>query len=125
MRQLQLLRQNETGSLKGDVDQIMRNLDNLNQKLAERIASLKADVSMDLNNHKTEARDVSATIDLKVQEVNHHLILKIADLKTKMETLKMDTTRNIVWVALLSFAFILVAEFSTSPPKKKKASEPT
>ncbi|KAJ3104423.1 Golgi transport complex subunit 6 [Phlyctochytrium bullatum] len=119
--ELQILRQNETGSLKAEVETIMRNLESLNQKLSERIAALKADVSMDLNNHKTEARDIGTTTDLKIQEIHHKLVIHISNLKTKMETIKMDLTRNIVWTALFAFAFILTAEFLTQPstPSKK------
>ncbi|KAJ3213838.1 Golgi transport complex subunit 6 [Dinochytrium kinnereticum] len=120
--ELQVLRQNETGSLKNDVDTIMRNLENLNQKLAERISALKSDVSMDINNHKTEARDIGTSTDLKIQEIHHKLVIKISNLKTKMETVKMDITRNIVWTALFTFGFILSTEFLTQPPSPPKAS---
>ncbi|KAJ3103761.1 Golgi transport complex subunit 6 [Phlyctochytrium planicorne] len=93
--EIQVMRQNETSTMKADVDQIMRSMENLNQKLAERVAALKADISMDINHHKTEARDIGTTTDLKIQEIHHKLVIKVSDLKTKMETIKMDLTRNI------------------------------
>jgi hypothetical protein len=52
--ELQLLRQNETASLKGEAESIGREIESLNHKLVEKVAGLKADVSMDLNNHKAE-----------------------------------------------------------------------
>ncbi|KAJ3417525.1 U3 small nucleolar RNA-associated protein 4 [Chytridiales sp. JEL 0842] len=66
-KELQQLRQNETAALKGESESISREIESLNHKLAEKIAGLKADVSMDLNNHKAEGRDVGTKGDLKIQ----------------------------------------------------------
>ncbi|KAJ3327460.1 Golgi transport complex subunit 6 [Blyttiomyces sp. JEL0837] len=118
--ELQLLRQNETGSLKTDVEQIIRDLDGLNQKLAERIAGLKADVAMDINNHKTEGRDVGTKTDLKIQEIHNKLVIELSSLKTRIETLKMEATRQIVWVALLSFALQPQSKLPKTHPLSQK-----
>jgi hypothetical protein len=91
--ELQLHRQTETASLKSmfiyfleefysmdqsflfsirldEVDVITRELESLNQKSAEKISNLKSDVAMDLNNHKTEGRDIGEDLQ------QYHLSLK-------------------------------------------------
>lgn len=94
--ELQLLRQNDSAQLKADTEQILRDIESMNAKFSEIIGSLKTDVSMDINNHKTDGREVGTDTDLRIQEIHHKLIVKISDLKTKIETMKVETTRFIV-----------------------------
>ncbi|KAI9324056.1 hypothetical protein DFJ73DRAFT_261660 [Zopfochytrium polystomum] len=109
--ELQIVRQNEMGTLRADLDSIARSIDALNQKLEENVAGLKADVAMDMNNHKTEGHDIGTKTDLRIQEINNKLIIELSTLKTRVETMKMSKTREIVWYALLAFAGILTLEF--------------
>ncbi|KAJ3284811.1 hypothetical protein HK104_009765 [Borealophlyctis nickersoniae] len=93
--ELQLLRQNDSATLKADTETIMREVEGLNQKFSEMIGSLKAEISMDINNHKTEGREIGTDTDLAIQEIHHRLVIKLSDLKTKIETMKVETTRII------------------------------
>ncbi|KAI8592909.1 hypothetical protein BDZ88DRAFT_406550 [Geranomyces variabilis] len=115
--ELQLLRQNDSTQLKADTDQILRDTESMNAKFSEIIGSLKTDVSMDLNNHKTDGREIGTETDLNIQEIHHKLILKISDLKTKIETMKVETTTNIVWMALATFATLMSVDWIFPKPK--------
>ncbi|KAI9100515.1 hypothetical protein DFS34DRAFT_614856 [Phlyctochytrium arcticum] len=130
--ELQLLRQNDSAQLKADTEQILREIESLNGKFAEMIGSLKTDVSMDLNNHKTDGREVGTDTDLRIQEIHHKLIVRISDLKTKIETMKVETTRIIVWMALGTFAILMSIDWITpvifgtgkKPPPAEQAPNP-
>ena len=94
--ELQLLRQNDSAALKSDTESIMREIENLNGKFSEMLGSLKSEIGMDINNHKTDGREVGTDTDLRIQEIHHRLVIKLSDLKTKIETMKVETTRTIV-----------------------------
>ncbi|KAJ3160333.1 hypothetical protein HDU86_000667 [Geranomyces michiganensis] len=115
--ELQLLRQNDSTQLKADTDQILRDTESMNAKFSEIIGSLKTDVSMDLNNHKTDGREIGTETDLNIQEIHHKLIVRISDLKTKIETMKVETTTNIVWMALATFAILMSVDWVFPKPK--------
>ncbi|KAJ3046009.1 hypothetical protein HDV00_003757 [Rhizophlyctis rosea] len=117
--ELQLLRQNDSATLKSDTESIMREIENLNQKFSEMLGSLKSEIGMDINNHKTDGREVGTDTDLRIQEIHHRLVIKLSDLKTKIETMKVETTRTIVWMAVGVFALLLSMDwiFPTKPAK--------
>ncbi|KAI8820754.1 uncharacterized protein EV422DRAFT_567647 [Fimicolochytrium jonesii] len=109
--ELQLLRQNDSAQLKSDTEQILRDTETMNAKFSELVGNLKSDVSMDLNNHKTDGREIGTDTDLSIQEIHHKLIVKISDLKTKIETMKVETTRFIVWIGLCTFAILMSVDW--------------
>ncbi|KAI8921427.1 hypothetical protein DFJ77DRAFT_449832 [Powellomyces hirtus] len=122
--ELQLLRQNDSTQLKADTDQILRDTESMNAKFSELVGSLKTDVSMDLNNHKADGREIGTDTDLNIQEIHHKLIVRISDLKTRIETMKVETTRNIVWMALATFAILMSVDWISPAASTAKASEP-
>ncbi|KND03207.1 uncharacterized protein SPPG_02264 [Spizellomyces punctatus DAOM BR117] len=128
--ELQLLRQNDSAQLKADTEQILRDIESMNAKFSEFVGSLKTDVSMDLNNHKTDGREVGTDTDLRIQEIHHKLIVRISDLKTKIETMKVETTRIIVWMALGTFAVLMSidwispAVFGSAPKGGQSSDQP-
>ncbi|KAJ3188732.1 hypothetical protein HDU85_004446 [Gaertneriomyces sp. JEL0708] len=123
--ELQLLRQNDSAQLKADTEQIMRDIESMNAKLSELLGTLKSDISMDLNNHKSEGRELGTDTDLRIQEIHHKLIVRISDLKTRIETMKVETTRFIVWIALGTFAILMSVDWLTPLVAPKKQVEPT
>ncbi|KAJ3207014.1 hypothetical protein HDU82_004136 [Entophlyctis luteolus] len=124
--ELEVLRRNETALLRKELELISRNLDSLTQKTSDKIASLKSDVTMDLNNHKTERRALSTRIDLRIQvrgpmpgcpnvlvgfyqEVHHKLTVELSALKTRLETLKMEATQRATWIAIITFGAVFIS----------------
>ena len=94
--ELQLLKLNESASLRSESESLTRDLEKLSQKFAEMTSSLKAEINLDLNNHKADGREIGTEIDLRTQQVLHKLIVKMSTLKTSLETIKVELTRDIV-----------------------------
>jgi phage-related minor tail protein len=82
--------------LKSDFEEILREIDSLNQKFTEHVAALKSEITIELNNRKSEMREQSKRIDLLVQEINHDMVVKMSDVRTNIEAMKMGITQNIV-----------------------------
>lgn len=128
---LQALRQNEYAALRTDAERLSRGLEALSQAFGETLSALKSDITMDLHSHKGAAREVGTDIDLRTQTIGHRLLVKISQLKTSMEALKVELTRDIVWyscaflLAILALDFVLPSPPKSSPKstvaKKKKA----
>ncbi|EGF83296.1 hypothetical protein BATDEDRAFT_32705 [Batrachochytrium dendrobatidis JAM81] len=119
--ELQLLRQNDSASLKADTETTIREIESLHQKFVDILASLKGEVAMDLNNHKADSRELGTDTDLRIQEIHHKLVLKLSDLKTKIETMKVEMTQMIVWMVIgLVSAIIVVDMFEPSPQQEEQ-----
>lgn len=52
-------------------------IESLTQKFNDRIINLKSDITIELSNRKSETREQSKAIDLRVQEANHELRLRM------------------------------------------------
>ena len=121
--ELQLLRQNDSANLKADTDTIVREIDALHQKFTEIVASLKADVAMDLNNHKGDSRELESIMDLRIQEIHHKLILRLSDVKTQIEAMKVEITRNIIWMVIVMVSSLILIDF-VRPEQEPEQSSP-
>ncbi|KAI8915109.1 hypothetical protein BC831DRAFT_507699 [Entophlyctis helioformis] len=113
--ELQLLRQNDSVTLKADTDSVLREIETLNQKFSELVAALKADVAMDLNNHKSDSRELATDTDLRLQEIHHKLVLKMSDIKTRIETMKVELTRMIVWMIIGIVSLVMIVDMIKPP----------
>ncbi|KAJ1561969.1 hypothetical protein HK405_001341 [Cladochytrium tenue] len=102
-KELAATRQNEASDLQAELEGIGRDIEELSQRLEENLAALKADVATDLNNLKTESRDIGAKMDLRIQDINHKLVVELSTLKTRAETLKMDIIRQVVSITSSGF----------------------
>ena len=94
--------------LKSEFEEILREIDSLNSRFTEHVASLKSEITIELNNRKSEMREQSKRIDLLVQEINHDMVVKMSDVRTNIEAMKMGITQNIVctcFMALPGFEF--------------------
>lgn len=87
----------------------------MNATWVEALNSLKGEISMDMNNRKSETRESAKITDLRIQDVQHKLVIKLAELKTGMEKLKMEITKRIVWVAIASFASLMLIDYAHPP----------
>ena len=110
--ELGLLRQNDTAQLRSETEGILRETESLSGQWTEQLGALKAEVSVDMNNRKADVRDHSKTTELKIQDINHKLVIRLAELKTAMERTKMETTKRIVWVALTSLGGFMVLDYA-------------
>lgn len=119
--ELSSLRQNDSLNLKGDTDAILRDIENLEFRFTDLLIQLKNDISMDLNLHKAESKELTTEVDLKIQEINHKLIIRMAELKTNVETMKVELTTNIVWYTVGSIVGLIFLDWVTKDGFKKSA----
>ncbi|KAJ3063226.1 hypothetical protein HDU98_000931 [Podochytrium sp. JEL0797] len=107
--ELDMLRRNESSLMRTEIETISRNLESLARKTADKHTTLKAEVSMDLSNHKAERRALGTRIDLRVQEIHHKLTIELSGIKTRLESLKMEATQRAIWVAIIAFGAVLIS----------------
>jgi hypothetical protein len=102
---LQTLRQTDFISLQSQTELLQREIEKLGQTFSDANSALKSEISMDLNNHKSDMRDISSEIDLRTQQVGHRLVVKISALRTHLERLKVELTRDIICETSLALNF--------------------
>ena len=94
--ELSSLRLKESATLKSENESLLKELERLNSKFNELNSSLKSEINLDLNNHKSENREIGTEIHLETSQVIHKLLVKVSVLKMNMETVKVNLTRDIV-----------------------------
>ena len=123
--ELSSLRQNDSLNIKGDVDSLLRDIENLELKFSDMLLHLKSDISIDLSSHKAESKELTNEVDLQIQEINHKLIIRLADLKTNIETMKVELTTNIVWLTVASLLALIALDYLTKDLKPSSSSSNT
>lgn len=94
-----------------EVEQILREIESLDQNFSEQLLQLKSDISMDLHSHKAESKELTNEVDLRIQEIHHKLVIRLADLKTNIETMKVNLTTQIGWYVVAAIAAATGLEF--------------
>ncbi|KAI9145773.1 hypothetical protein BKA69DRAFT_1049541 [Paraphysoderma sedebokerense] len=110
--ELKVVRQNDYATVKSETDSISREIDSLNQRLRDDISNLKSDIQIDMNNRKSEIREEAKLTEFKVQEVNNKLTVLCSDIKTDIETMKLETTK-VVSIRLFLGAVLTLFFLST------------
>jgi Protein of unknown function (DUF1640) len=85
--ELQYLRSNDSANLKGEVDVIQRQISLLDLKFTEFLSNLKSDISIDMNVHKGEYKELTSKVELGTQELQHKLLIKLSNLKVSYANL--------------------------------------
>lgn len=119
--ELSSLRQNDSLNIKGDVDSLLRDIESLELKFSDMLLHLKSDISIDLSSHKAESKELTNEVDLQIQEINHKLIIRLADLKTNIETMKVELTTNIVWLTVASLLALIALDYVTKDMKSSSS----
>lgn len=107
------MRQTDSNVLEQETENINSTITKLNSSFTDILSILKSDILIELNQRKSESRENSKLIDLGIQEVNHELKLRISDVRTTIEAMKMAITQSIVRVALGTFASIMFLDYLT------------
>lgn len=93
--ELQVRARNDAAALRSMVTLLQREVDSLNQRMREDVASMKHDIQVDMNNRKSEAKEEQNTLDQEIQDLNNRFTISISDLKTEIEqSIKWDATRR-------------------------------
>ncbi|KNE55951.1 hypothetical protein AMAG_01803 [Allomyces macrogynus ATCC 38327] len=106
--ELKMLRQNDHATLKSEIESIARDLDTLSQRSRDDISTIKSDITIDLNNRKSEMREEGKVRSMKIQEVNNKLTVLCSDLRTDIETMKFQSTKDVIIRIFVGTAILLV-----------------
>jgi hypothetical protein len=82
--------------LKADKDMLAREVDTVAQRLNEQVELMKNEITLELNNKKNETRMDHQEIDIKIQELNNKLTIKLSEFKMGLESVRLET----IWKGL-------------------------
>ncbi|KAG1403648.1 hypothetical protein G6F58_010329 [Rhizopus delemar] len=89
--EIQVLRKNDMQMLQTELSLLIREVDILEQRLNEGIATMKNDIQMDMNNRKNETREDQKAMDMKIQEINNKFTIRLGDIRTEIEAVRWET----------------------------------
>ncbi|KAE9410411.1 hypothetical protein BT96DRAFT_789791, partial [Gymnopus androsaceus JB14] len=117
--EMTLKTKNESAAVQAATTALRRDVDRLDVKMKEDIATLKHEVQIELDNRKNEVKDQFTSKDIAIEELLNKSIVSISDLRTDVEEVKWDNMRRTVG-SLFAFAAIVIIgmEMSPKPPPK-------
>ncbi|KAF7332185.1 hypothetical protein MKEN_00099500 [Mycena kentingensis (nom. inval.)] len=96
---------------------LRREVDRLDIRMKEDIATLKHEIQLDLESRKTEAKADFKRHDIVIEELLNKAIVTISDLRSDVEEIKWDNTRRSV-VTLFAFVAAIIAIMEFFPKNK-------
>ena len=90
------LQNNDFALLKSENDRIVNGLDNLRDKMREDMNRLQSSVKLDLNLEKGRSREDSSALESKIRESEAKIDTEVSNLRTQLESVKLDIVRNVV-----------------------------
>jgi len=97
----------ETATLRTALTALRKEVDILDAKMKEDIASLKHEIQMDMNNRKAEAKADAKLSELAMEDLHHRTIVRVGDLRTDIEQAKWNNTRRGVLVIGTLVVFVI------------------
>jgi predicted component of type VI protein secretion system len=85
------MRRNDTQMLQTDAGIVTREVEVLAQRLREDVATMKNDVTLDMNNRKNETQEEQKAIDMKIQEINNKFTVQMGEVRTELEAVRWET----------------------------------
>lgn len=96
------MRRNNVQTLQAEGSAVSREVESLQQKLQEDIATMKNDVTLEVNNRKNEAREELKHIDMKIQELNNRITVSLGDVRTNLEAIRWET----IWKGMSKWKYL-------------------
>ncbi|OSX59181.1 hypothetical protein POSPLADRAFT_1078943, partial [Postia placenta MAD-698-R-SB12] len=122
-----MLTRNEAAAVRTATTAVRREVDALDVRMREDVATLKHDIQMELDSRKNETKDDLKRLDLQIEEVLSKSLVTLYDLRTEMEGVRWDNLRNSV-AALSGFLVVIVLSMELlgirQPSTKAKPSPP-
>ena len=109
--ELASLRHNETTAIRQLLETLQKNTTNLDQITNDKLLNLKSDLTNDVSNHRQTVRDIVSKLESKVQDINHKLVIDLAEVKTRTESLKIELTTHLVWMAFVSLGGLVIMDW--------------
>ncbi|KAI8344560.1 hypothetical protein BC941DRAFT_408965 [Chlamydoabsidia padenii] len=98
--EIQIMRRNDTQMLQTDAGIVTREVEVLAQRLREDVATMKNDVTLDMNNRKNETQEEQKAIDMKIQEINNKFTVQMGEVRTELEAVRWET----IWKGMAGIA---------------------
>ncbi|KIJ56552.1 hypothetical protein M422DRAFT_238177 [Sphaerobolus stellatus SS14] len=116
---------NETAKLESDMGAVRREVDALDGKMKEDIQTLKHEIQMEVDNRKNEARADLKSQDIMVEELLNKSTINLGDLRTEIEKIKWDNTRQaVLYLGMFALFIVIGMEISGLFSKPKRSSPP-
>ncbi|KAJ3785102.1 hypothetical protein GGU10DRAFT_269975 [Lentinula aff. detonsa] len=105
---------NDSATVQSATTALRREVDRLDVKMKEDIATLKHEVQIELDNRKNEVKDEFTRKDIAIEELLNKSIVSISDLRTDVEEVKWDNMRRAVG-GLFAFATVIIIGMELRP----------
>ncbi|KAK7470725.1 hypothetical protein VKT23_002147 [Stygiomarasmius scandens] len=115
--EMTLTTKNDSAAVRTATTALRREVDKLDVKMKEDVATLKHEIQIDMDSRKNEAKDEFKRRSIAIEELLNKSIVSISDLRTDVEEVKWDNMRRAV-VGLFAFAgaIIIGMELTPKPP---------
>ncbi|KAJ6614315.1 hypothetical protein B0H10DRAFT_1803857 [Mycena sp. CBHHK59/15] len=108
---------NDSATIRTATAALRREVDRLDVKMKEDIATLKHEIQMELDSRKNEAKSEFKQQDIAIEELLNKAVVNISDLRTDVEEIKWDNMRRAV-VTLSAFLVVIVMSMELRPKPK-------
>ncbi|KAJ7781315.1 hypothetical protein B0H16DRAFT_1658929 [Mycena metata] len=105
---------NDSAAMRTATSALRREVDRLDIKMKEDIATLKHEIQMELDSRKNEAKSEFKQQDIAIEELLNKAVVNISDLRTDVEEIKWDNMRRAV-VTLSGFLVVIVISMELRP----------
>ncbi|KAJ7638748.1 hypothetical protein FB45DRAFT_903718 [Roridomyces roridus] len=105
---------NETAAIRTSTAALRREVDRLDIKMKEDLATLKHEIQMEVDSRKNEVKSDFKRHDIATEELLNKAIVNISELRTDVEEIKWHNMRRAV-VALSAFVAVIVITMELRP----------
>ncbi|KAG1405762.1 hypothetical protein G6F60_003393 [Rhizopus arrhizus] len=119
--EIQMMKRQDVQILKADKDMLAREVDTVAQRLNEQVELMKNEITLELNNKKNETRMDHQEIDIKIQELNNKLTIKLSEFKMGLESVRLETIwKGLAGVAAAGLTIGMMAYALSNYTRKRK-----
>ncbi|KAJ6515966.1 hypothetical protein C8R45DRAFT_810511 [Mycena sanguinolenta] len=110
---------NDSAAMRTATSALRREVDRLDIKMKEDLATLKHEIQIELDSRKNEAKTEFKRQDIAIEELLNKAVVSVSDLRTDVEEIKWHNMRRAV-VSLSAFVLVIILSLELRP-----RSEPT
>ncbi|KAJ7368231.1 hypothetical protein DFH08DRAFT_669889, partial [Mycena albidolilacea] len=108
---------NDSAAMRTATSALRREVDRLDIKMKEDLATLKHEIQIELDSRKNEAKSNFTQQDISIEELLNKAVVNVSDLRTDVEEIKWDNMRRAV-VTLMAFVVVIVISLELRPRPK-------
>lgn len=97
-----------------------KEVDRLDVKMKEEIATMKHEIQMELESRKNEAMSDLKLQDIAMEELLSKVIVSVSDLRTDVEEVKWENMRRTV-MTLFAFIMVIILSMEIRPTSHPEA----